>query len=140
MMFPIARTNGRNLFNQLSCDVDRLFNEAFSPAGRAMPVDVREDGEYLVLEAEVPGVSQDELEITAENGALTVAVNRKSESNGNDGGGYFIRERRPANASRTFRLPETANLDAVEARLNNGLLTLRVPRKEEAKPRQIPVK
>jgi HSP20 family protein len=140
MMFPVARTNGRQLFNQLSCDVDRLFSQAISPAVRVLPVDIREQDEHFVLEAEVPGLTHDELEITAENGALTIALNRKNAGDGTNGGEYFVRERRSGNAARTFRFPETANLDAVEARLANGVLTLRVPKKEEAKPRQIPVK
>ncbi|HOA72520.1 MAG TPA: Hsp20/alpha crystallin family protein [Phycisphaerae bacterium] len=140
MMFPIARVNGRQLFNQLSCDMDRLFNQAMSPVARAMPVDIHEEGERFVLEAEVPGVTREELEITTENGTLTIAVNRKETDNGSNGSEYHVRERRFGNVSRTFRFPETANLDAVEASLNNGVLTLHVPKKEEAKPRQIPVR
>lgn len=155
MMFPMtptARTNGRHLFDELSRDVDRLFNQTFD---RAMPVDIREEGDTLVLEAEVPGARQEDLNISVENGTLTIAVERKSASNGRShnggqaagetgeqaaGGTYFLRERRPGNASRTFRLPETANLDAIDAQLAAGVLTLRIPKKEEAKPRRIPVK
>lgn len=154
-MTPTARTNGRHLFNQMSRDVDRLFNQALTPVCRAMPVDIREEGDTLVLEAEVPGARQEDLNISVENGTLTITVERNSASNGRShnggqaagvtdeqaaGGTYFLRERRPGNASRTFRLPETANLDAIDAQLAAGVLTLRIPKKEEAKPRRIPVK
>lgn len=157
MMFPMTRTtqtHGRHLFDQLSRDVDRLFNQALTPVCRAMPVDIREEGDTLVLEAEVPGARQEDLNISVENGTLTIAVERTSTSNGHSHNGgqaaseageqatdgkYFLRERRPSNASRTFRLPETANLDAIDAQLAAGVLTLRIPKKEEAKPRRIPV-
>lgn len=143
MMFPVARTNGRNLFGDLSHDVDRFFNQVLAPvACGALPVDIREEGDNLLIDADVPGATHADLDITVENGTLTLAVHRKAqETEGQPKpGGYFVRERRSGNVSRTFRLPETADLDKIEASLTNGVLTLRIPRKEEAKPRQIQVK
>ncbi len=139
MVFPVVRTNGRNLFGELSHDLDRLFGQMLDPASSgSIPVDIRTEGDNLLIEAEVPGVAQDQLNITVENGMLTIAVDRKSESEPN--ANYLVRERRAGSLSRTFRLPETADMDKVEAGLAHGVLTLRIPKKEEAKPRQIPVK
>jgi len=135
MMFPIARANGRSLFNEM----DRLFGEVRAPDRSPMPVDIRQESDLIVLEAEVPGVNQGELEITAENGTLTISVNRKGDPR-DKANGYLVRERRCGSWSRTFRLPETADLDKVAAQLTGGVLTLRVPKKEEARPRQIPIK
>ena len=143
MMFPMIRTNGRNLFPtfetfaELSRDVNRLLGG--SATCTPMPVDIREEGDALVLQADVPGVSQSELEITVENDALKISVNRAAptEESVNN---YLVRERRAGNVARAFTLPEMADLDKVEAGLANGVLTLRVPKKEQPKPRQIPVK
>jgi HSP20 family protein len=141
-MFPMVRTNGRNLFSpfaDFSSELDRVFNGGLVPAAGTMPVDIREEGDNLILEAELPGVPQEEVQITVENGTLSIAVNRKNEAQ-DACKGYCLRERRTANVTRTFRLPETSDLDKVEATLDHGLLTLRIPKKAEAKPRQIQVK
>ncbi len=141
MMFPLIRTNGRNLFAamdpwaQLNYGVDQLLGQ---PA-RTFAVDVREEGNDLVLQADLPGVAQSDLEVTVENGELTIGVNRKTETEQTEGG-YYVRERHTGNLTRTFRLPDTADLNQVGAELTNGVLTLRIPKREEAKPRQIPIK
>ena len=143
MMFPVARINGRNLFGELSRDMDRVFNAVLPTAAcGAFPVDIREEGDNLVIEADVPGATQEQLDITVENGTLSLAVKRHAEPAEGEqtAAGYFVRERRSGNVSRTFKLPETADLDKIEAALANGVLTLRIPRKEETKPRQIQVK
>lgn len=137
-MFPVVRTNGRNLFGELSRDMDRLLNQALAPTGNPMPVDIREEGDTLLVEIDVPGATHEQLDITVENGTLSVAF--KGRNQAEDKNNYFIRERRAGNVARTFRLPDTADLEKIEAQLTNGVLTLRVPKKEEAKPRQIPVK
>lgn len=144
MMFPLMRANGRNLFStltpwaELGRDVDGLFGGMTSSC-QAMPVDIREEGSDLLITADLPGVSQAEVEVTVENGELTISANRKAAAEQTEPN-YFIRERHAANVARTFRLPETADLDKVAAELANGVLTLRIPKKEEAKPRQIQVK
>lgn len=142
MMFPVVRTNGRNLspafepWTHLNREMGRVLGE---PTCGTMPVDIREEGEGLLIAADVPGATQDQINVTVENGLLTIAVNRQGEQDSN-GHNWFVRERHSGNVSRTFRLPESADLNNVEANLSNGVLTLRVPKKEEAKPRQIQVK
>jgi len=145
MMFPVVRTNGRNLFpawdpwTQLTSEVGRFVGDVLAPGSSGMPVDIREEGHDIVIEADLPGVAQSDLDITVENGTLAIAVTQKAETE-ESRGNYFVRERRSGYLTRTFRLPDTADLDKIEAQFANGVLTLRVPRKEEAKPRQIAVK
>lgn len=123
-----------------SRDLDRVFDHVLAPTGHSpMRVDVRQDGHDLVFQAEVPGLKKEDVDITVENGVLTI-------SGGRDGGqereqnGYHIRERWSGKVTRSFTLPETADTDRIDAHLADGLLTLRIPTREEAKPRQIEVK
>ena len=119
---------------------DDLFDQAFAaPAGTGFNVDIRQDGDDLVVEAELPGVSKDDLEITVEDGTLTIATEYKSATE-DEKTNYHVRERRRDRYSRSFRLPQTADADNVAASLSHGVLTLRIPTREEAKPRRIEVK
>ena len=121
-------------------DLDDLFDWArLTPTGVGFRVDVREDGDDLLVEAEVPGLSKDDIEITVEDGVLTVAGEHKDATEQKDVH-YHVRERRYGRVSRSFRLPSTADGDQVSAELKDGVLTVRVPTREEAKPRQIEVK
>ena len=122
-----------------SRDFGGLFEGALPARTPTFTVDVRQEGEDLVMEADVPGLSQDDIEITYENGILTIAGEAKSGADEKKGG-YHLRERRWGKFSRSFRLPETADGERVSAALKDGVLTLRIPTREEAKPRRIPVK
>jgi HSP20 family protein len=122
-----------------------LLNPAFGAALYAearctprLPLDVRQDGDTWVLEAEVPGLRQDDLDIQVENGVLTISGERKTASDAPDTR-YYLRERRGGKFSRSVVLPETADGERVTAELANGILTLRIPTREDAKPRRIPV-
>ena len=121
-------------------ELDDLFGRALECVGPGpLRVDVREDGENLVIEAEVPGLSKEDVEITVENDTLTIGGKYK-ESTEEKNAHYHVRERRQGEFSRSFRLPETADGENVTAELTDGVLTLRVPTREEAKPRRIEVK
>jgi len=121
-------------------DLDRMFDEAWgSTAFPAFPVDVRQEGDEWLIEAELPGLSQEDIEITVENGVLTIAgeIDKSTEKKEAD---YHLCERRHGKFSRSFKLPSTADGDKVNANLKNGILTLRIPTRAEAKPRRIEVK
>jgi len=148
-MFPvhvINRWSGGNVLgaldslNRWSRDLDDVFGRALGPMAPAgLAVDVREEGEDLVLEAEVPGLTRDHINITVENGVLQVTAEYKSSADEKKDS-YHIRERRTGTLSRSFKLPNTADADKIAAGLANGVLTLRIPTREEAKPRKIEVK
>jgi len=124
--------------------VDRFFDEPFfrfldeshrewSPA-----VEIIESDEEISLKAELPGLEEKDIRINVEENLLNLTGERTSE---NKQEGDCVRsERWYGKFSRSFRLPETADVENIKAELKNGVLAVTVPKKEEAKPRQIEVK
>lgn len=102
------------------------------------PVDVRETDEAYLVAAELPGVSKEDVEITVENNVLTLRGERKwqAESNGES---FHRVERSYGRFTRTFTLPRTVRPDDVEARFDDGVLYLTLPKAEEARPRRIAI-
>jgi HSP20 family protein len=124
---------GRDLYRQF----DRLARRtAFGPV--AMPLDVvRHDGD-VTLRFDVPGSDPDSIEVTVDRGVLTVSVKRQEERTENDK--FFVRERSFGTFTRRLRLSENMNADAVEATYTNGVLEVRIPVLEQAKPRKVEVR
>jgi HSP20 family protein len=121
--------------------MNRLFVE---PNGRPWvpPVDIRETENELVLKADIPDVKFEDIDVRMENGTLTVAGERKFEKEINDkkeAGGWHRVERSYGKFERVFTLPDTVNPDAVKADYKNGTLTITLPKKEIAKPKQVKV-
>jgi HSP20 family protein len=106
---------------------------AFSPA-----FEVKETKDSFVIKADVPGVEEKDLDVAVHNGTLTVSGSRSAEER-KDGESYAIYERQYGSFSRSFALPEMADGDRVEAKLANGVLTLTIAKKAEAKPRKIAI-
>ena len=127
-------------------EFDRLFREAFSPATDgelstrtwAPPVDIYEDGDSLVLKAELPGVNPDDVDIRVENNTLYLKGERKFEKEVKEQN-YHRVERSYGSFTRTFSLPNSIDADKVAANYKNGVLVLTMPKKEEAKPKTIKV-
>jgi HSP20 family protein len=101
-------------------------------------VDVYETGNELVLKVDVPGVSQNDIDIQLENGTLTIKGERKFE-NASDSKSYHRIERSYGAFARSFSLPDTVDPENVRAEYNDGVLTILVAKKEVAKPRSIRV-
>src|SRR4051794_32830775 len=105
-------------------------------------VDVREDGDHIYVEAELPGFKKDEIDITLENQTLTIAAERQCETKqGGDGkkGDLLLHERRYSRFLRSFTLPPTVDEQTVNAKLNDGVLTITLNKREESKPKKITV-
>ncbi|MBS1872511.1 MAG: Hsp20/alpha crystallin family protein [Acidobacteria bacterium] len=117
--------------------VNRLLSE---PTSRpwAPAVDILETENELLLKADLPGVEMKDIDIQMENGTLTLRGERKYENQKTEGGYHRI-ERSYGSFARYFTLPETVNVEAVKAEFKNGVLTVTLPKKELAKPRQIKV-
>lgn len=99
-------------------------------------VNVVEQPEAVIIEAEVPGVTREHTELEVRDGALHI----KAKVNGNGAGGtYRLRERVPATYYRSFQLGDAIDATRVEARLQDGVLTVTLPKSERLKPRQISV-
>jgi HSP20 family protein len=105
-------------------------------------VDVHEDGDHFYVEAELPGFNKDDVDITLEDGVLTIRAEQKVESS--QGGGGMGKERTPLHIERrwtrferSFTLPTAVNENAVKAALDNGMLTITLDKREETKPHKI---
>jgi HSP20 family protein len=104
------------------------------------PVDIYQNGsDELVLKAELPDMKREDIEITVDNNTLTIKGEKKMADEVKDEQVLRV-ERRYGTFSRSFSLPPTVDASKVEAEYKNGILTLKLPLREEAKPRQIPVK
>ena len=100
------------------------------------PVDVAETQETIRVRAEVPGMKQDDIAIEFENGVLTIRGERKLEKN-DDGTTWHRVERTYGNFVRSFTLPRTVDPERIAATYRDGVLEIEIPKKEEAKPKQI---
>jgi len=103
-----------------------------------MPLDgVRRDGDVL-LRFDVPGIDPESIEVTVDRGVLSVSVKRAEERAENDK--FFVRERTMGTFTRRLYLSKNLNADAVEAAYHNGVLEVRIPVLEQAKPRKVEVR
>jgi HSP20 family protein len=118
--------------------VRRAFGTGFGPASTtALPMDtVRRDGE-LVLRFDVPGVDPEKIDVTVDRGVLTVSATR--EETKTEGESPVVRERLFGSFRRSIRLAENLDADAIEASNHDGVLEIRIPVREETKPRKIEV-
>ena len=118
--------------------IDGLFDE-YSDTW-VIPTEIVETPEELRFALEVPGLRPEDIELTVENGVLTVTGEKKLEQRENETkDNYVLAERRYGRYTRSFRLPTTVDVNRVEAGTENGVLTIRLPRAEAAKPRRIQV-
>ncbi|MDR2136373.1 MAG: Hsp20/alpha crystallin family protein [Treponema sp.] len=143
-----------NLGDALS-DFDRYLESFFgdsvlTPAERIFnrlpAVDVREKEDAYVLDAELPGYDEKDIQVHVDGGNLTIESRQNEEKerkeNGKDGkdaknGAYLIRERRTSSFSRSFKLPDNADPEQVSATFKNGILSLEIKKRSEAQKRLI---
>jgi HSP20 family protein len=131
----------------LQDQINRLFNDAFEHTGFsqesnltawAPAVDIHENEHELVVKADLPGVDAKDLDIRVENNILTIRGERKFESKVAEDK-YLRVERTYGSFSRSFSLANTVNSEAIKADYSNGVLALTIPKREEAKPKQIKI-
>lgn len=135
-------------FDQVRSEMDRLLNGVVGPVPRAgvspwatpkpfPPLNLWEDADAVYAEAELPGVDAESIDISVFGTELTVGGERKS--NTEEGVSYHRQERAYGSFRRTVRLPVEVDADAVSANMKDGVLTIRLPKHEAAKPRKIKV-
>jgi HSP20 family protein len=134
-------------FTTLQDRMGRLFRESFGDVGRdeslttstfAPAVDVYEDEHKVVLKIEVPGIEEKDIDVRVENNNLTVHGERKIEKEEKEEN-YRRVERQYGSFTRSFTLPPTVDSDNVSANYDKGVLRISLPKKAEAKPKQIKV-
>src|SRR5208282_3695387 len=134
-------------FTTLQDRINRVFRETYAPEGRdeslttssfAPAVDVYEDEHTVTLKIEVPGIDEKDIDVQVENNVLTVHGERKIEKDEKEEN-YRRVERQYGSFTRTFTLPTTVDSEKVSANYDKGVLKITVPKKAEAKPKQIKV-
>jgi HSP20 family protein len=146
-MFPVLRTHapfsplaGR-AFNRIDSLFDRFFADEFEtnrPGWRwgFVPVSLWQDDNNIYVEADLPGVTEKDLEITVHNRVLSIKAERRAEESRK----YDFNGRTFGCLERAVALPESVDSDQVEAKLANGILCVTLPKHPDARPKKIAVK
>lgn len=133
------------LMRSMHEDLDRLFEQRLgmdettgSVANWTPPVDIREEENRFLLHADIPGVKPEDIDVTMENGVLTISGSREHSSETQDEG-YRRIERVAGRFFRRFTLPDTADAEGITAKSHNGVLEVVIPKHERVMPRRISV-
>jgi len=126
------------LLNRFSRDFDGFVRTPASTVAFIPAVDVHEEKDRFVVQADLPGVKPDQIEITAEKGVLTLRGERKSEKSEN-AEGYERVERVSGSFTRRFALPENVQADAIKAKFTNGVLEVSIPKQAVVAPTRVTV-
>ncbi len=148
-MALVPRYEPFQLLNQLQRELERTFGTlggVARPEGEVpaevewIPaIDIKEEQDRYVVQADLPGVKPDDIEVTLENGVLTIKGQRVTEAK-EEKENYRRVERIYGSFFRRFVLPETVDEEKIEAKYENGVLTLVIPKKAEEQPKKIEVK
>ena len=126
--------------------MDRLFDDELRPSrwlsggldGPALPLDVTTDADRLTIEAALPGIRPEDVDITVENGTVTISGRTADERKAEEGS-YVVQEIRRGSFSRSVTLPNGLEPDKATATFEHGILRLEIPKAEQVKPRQIKI-
>lgn len=145
---PIVRwTDPFKEFAQMQDRLNRAFSDAYGRGDEGLlssgawlpPVDIYQNGEHeLVLKAELPDMAREDIDVNIANGTLTIKGEKKLSNEVKEEQFHRV-ERRYGTFSRSFSLPPTVDAGRVNAEYKNGVLTVKLPMREESKPRQIKV-
>ncbi len=120
--------------------IDHQFSSNQSLHGWVPSVEVKENAEEIIVTAELAGLTQDDVNVTVQNGVLTISGEKRSErTEGGDKSSYHLRELHYGRFERSFSLPQSVSAEGVRASMTNGVLTVRLPKTASAKPRRIKV-
>lgn len=140
----LVRYEPINLFDQFNREINRLFTGA-APQGAVaqdkgwMPaVDIREEDNRFVLAADLPGVERKDVDVTLEDGVLTIRGERNAETTENREG-FHRRERVHGTFLRQFTLPDTVDTTNISAMVKDGVLEVIIPKQDKPEPRKIAV-
>jgi HSP20 family protein len=142
-IMAITRYEPWSLLHQLHRELDRAREGgdgegSTATAEWAPAVDIKEDPDKFILQADLPGVKPEEIDISMEEGVLTIKGEKKTEAK-TEKEGYKRVERTYGSFYRRFSLPDTANPDAISAKSNHGVLEIVIPKREAVQPKKINV-
>jgi HSP20 family protein len=145
-MNTITRWDPFRTLTSLQDQMNRLFEGSFAQtrpgdadlAAWAPVVDIHETKDELVAQVDLPGLSEKDIDIRVENDTLTIRGERKFEKNVEEEN-YLRVERAYGSFTRTFSLPNTISAESIRAEYKNGVLTVRMPKREESKPKQVKI-
>jgi HSP20 family protein len=123
-------------------DLDTFVQRVFGREGNFSPyaVDIYEDADHLHVDAELPGFTKEQIDVTIDNNVLTITADRTEASENEDGKqGWLLKERRHTRFQRSFSLPNTIDGSSVDAKLVDGVLQVVLNKRQEAKPRKISI-
>ena len=133
------------LMRRTPTTLDRIFedwNRSINAVttNNTLALDVHENDDSYIVNADVPGFTNEDIDIRLHDSVLTItAENNVENEETDDKGNILVQERRYGKFSRSLRFPVHVNADEVEADYNNGVLTVHIPKAEEVKPRRIAV-
>ena len=137
--FRDLRTLQEEVNRLFSTNLTRAFDDEGIARGAWAPsVDIYENKDQIVLEAELPGMKQDDFDLSIENNVITLRGERKFEKT-DEGDNYHRVERSYGAFTRSFTLPQTVSAEGASAEYNNGVLRVTLPKREETKARRIQV-
>lgn len=136
----LARNETRNPWSQFHQELNRMLGENSSivTSDWVPVVDIKEEKDRFVLHADLPGVDRENIDITMEDGVLSIRGERQLEQV-SDGAEYKRVERAHGTFYRRFALPDTADPDKINARCNQGVLEVEIPKRESVQPRRIEI-
>lgn len=122
-------------------EIDRLFDDTFARDGGGFTpaVDIKENDHEIRLDLELPGMRPEDVEITADNGVLTVRGEKQEERKEGEDDRYQVIERVYGTFVRTFQLPQGVDADQINAEFNNGVLSLHIPKAALPQPKRIEI-
>ena len=122
-------------------EIDRLFDDTFARDGFnwSPAVDIKENESEITLDLELPGLPPEDVELTAENGVLTVRGEKKSQRKEGEENRYHVVERTYGSFFRTFQLPQGIDEEQIKAEFENGILSIHIPKAALPQPKRIQI-
>ena len=139
----ITRYEPWNLLNQLQRELSQAHENdsvegSIATAEWTPAVDIKEEDDQFVLHADIPGVKPEDIDVSMEDGVLTVKGEKETEAKSEEKG-YKRVERTYGSFYRRFSLPDTADADSISAKSKHGVLEIVIPKREAVKPKKISV-
>ncbi len=123
-------------------DIDRLFEDAFRTTRSdtwTPAVELKENADALMISVDLPGVAPEKVDVTSENGILTIAGEKALDHTEGEESRFFLVERSYGSFRRSFRLPEAVDESKIEASFVNGVLRVRVPKSPKVQPKKVAI-